>query len=155
MSGAIHVLHHAFFGAIAAVGFGVLFNFGLETLLYCFASGALALAIRTLGLSAGWTLEGASFAAAGAATLLSAGLLRRPLGTLANAVAVAGCIPLVPGAFFAQALMGLFALTASEPAHAEAATIATIGSMLRVVFTLVGIGAGIAIPVHILRRREF
>jgi uncharacterized membrane protein YjjB (DUF3815 family) len=151
---ALHLLHQALFGAIAAAGFGVLFNFGPGSLGWCCASGALALAVRTLGLSAGWSLEAASFAAAAMVTSCAAGLPRRVLGTRAGAVAVAGCIPMVPGAFFAQALLGLFALTSPLGSPPEATVVATVVSTLRVVFTLAGIGAGIAVPLQLLRHRE-
>src|SRR5208283_476871 len=62
----LHVLHQALFGAVAASGFGVLFNFGWRDLRWCATSGALALTIRTLGQNAGWSLEAATFAAAAA-----------------------------------------------------------------------------------------
>ncbi|CAH2601189.1 ThrE_2 domain-containing protein [Rhodovastum atsumiense] len=151
----VYVLHQAAFGAIAAAGFGVLFNFRPVSLAWCAASGAAALAVRTLGLQVGWSLEAASFTAASTVTVAAVALLRQDRGPSASAVAVAGCIPMVPGAFFAQALLGLFALTAPQGAPEGPTVVATLASMLRVVFTLAGIGAGIAIPLHILRRREF
>jgi len=93
-----HALYQAGLGALAAAGFGVLFNAAPRPLAFCAAGGALALALRTLLLDRGWSLEAASFAAAMAVTLLAAGALRRWLGSGAAAVAVAACIPMVPGA---------------------------------------------------------
>jgi uncharacterized membrane protein YjjB (DUF3815 family) len=151
--GIFHVLHQAGFGGVAATGFGVLFNYGPRSLAWCFASGAVALAVRTLGLDSGMRLEAASFCAAVAVTVFAAGLLRRPLGTRAGEVAVAGCIPMVPGAFMAQALLGLFAMTATQ-GPPEQAAVATLASLLRVVFTLAAIGAGIAIPLRLLSKQE-
>jgi hypothetical protein len=58
------LLHQTICGAIAAAGFGVLFNIGFRSLPWCAASGALALAVRTYCLGLGWNLEAASFAAA-------------------------------------------------------------------------------------------
>jgi uncharacterized membrane protein YjjB (DUF3815 family) len=149
----LHVLHQAGFGGVAATGFGVLFNYGPRSLAWCFASGAVALAVRTLGLDSGMRLEAASFCAAVAVTVFAAGLLRRPLGTRAGEVAVDGCIPMVPGAFMAQALLGLFAMTATQGPQEQAA-VATLASLLRVVFTLAAIGAGIAIPLRLLSKQE-
>jgi len=57
-------LHQAACGAIAAAGFGVLFNVARRLLPWCAATGALALAARTCLLEVGWSLEAASFAAA-------------------------------------------------------------------------------------------
>lgn len=62
---ALHLLHQAFFGGVAAAGFGVLFNCPPRLLGLCFAYGALALAVRTAGYElAGLSLPTASFAAA-------------------------------------------------------------------------------------------
>jgi len=59
----LHVLHQALFGAVAASGFGVLFNFDWRDLRWCATSGALALTTRTIAQDAGWSLEAATFAA--------------------------------------------------------------------------------------------
>lgn len=150
-----HPFAQALFGALAAAGFGVLFNAAPRALAFCAAGGAVTLAVRTLLQDAGWSLEAASFAASLTVTLLAAGALRRWLGSAATAIAVASCIPLVPGAFFVRALLGLFALTAPDATVTVTSLAATIIAMLRVVFTLGGIGAGIAIPLTVLRPREF
>jgi len=146
----LHVLHQALFGAVAASGFGVLFNFGWRDLPWCAASGALALATRTLGQDAGWSLEAATFAAA-AAVGCGGRLLRARLGIANNALAVAGCIPMVPGFFAAQAIFGLFALTASHPDNPGKLAVTTMEFALRVIFTAGAIGAGLSIVTHILR----
>jgi uncharacterized membrane protein YjjB (DUF3815 family) len=150
-----YVAQQAAFGSIAAAGFGVLFNFGRTALLWCAASGALALAVRTLALNAGWNLEAASLVASAAVTACAVGLLRRQLGTSAPAVAVAGCIPMIPGAFFAQALLKMFELTHAHPVDPEALLVTSIISALHVVFTVFAIGAGVALLIHLLRGREF
>jgi uncharacterized membrane protein YjjB (DUF3815 family) len=149
-----HILHQALFGAIAAAGFGVLFNFGARTLVWCAGMGMLALAVRTTGQSAGWGLEVASFVAALTTSGVVFIVLRR-LGAASNAIALAGCIPMVPGAFFNQALLGFLALSAPEPQHADVTIIQSIQAMLHVVFTLGAIGAGLAIPSHIVRHDGF
>jgi uncharacterized membrane protein YjjB (DUF3815 family) len=58
------LLHNTVCGGLAAAGFGVLFNISFRGLPWCAASGALALALRTIALGAGWRLEAASFVAA-------------------------------------------------------------------------------------------
>lgn len=149
-----HLLHQALFGALAAAGFGVLFNFGFRALPWCAAAGALALAVRTIGQDLAWSLEGASFAAA-IVTSCSVSLLRKQLGPACNAVALAGCIPMVPGAFFGQALLGFLSVTAPNLVNAEATLIVAVQSLLRVIFTLGAIGAGLLIPAHLLRNQDF
>jgi uncharacterized membrane protein YjjB (DUF3815 family) len=147
----LHVLHQALFGAVAASGFGVLFNFGWRDLRWCAASGALALTTRTIAQDAGWSLEAATFAAA-AAVGFGGRLLRARLGSASNALAVAGCIPMVPGFFAAQAIFGLFALTAPQPGNPGKLALTTMEFVLRVIFTAGAIGAGLSIATHIVRR---
>jgi uncharacterized membrane protein YjjB (DUF3815 family) len=148
------LLHQALFGALAAAGFGVLFNFGFRALPWCAAAGALALAVRTVGQDLAWSLEGASFAAA-IVTSCSVSMLRKQLGPACNAVALAGCIPMVPGAFFGQALLGFLSVTAPNLIDAEATLILAVQALLRVIFTLGAIGAGLLIPAHLLRNQDF
>lgn len=147
-----HLLHQTVFGGIAAAGFGVLFNIGWRALPWCAASGALALAVRTVGLDAGWSLEAASFAAA-----LAVGggvqLLQTRVGISRNALDVAGCIPMVPGGFAAKAILGLFALTAPHPHAAHDTLLMAVQYSLRVTFTIGAIGTGLAIPTLLLRVR--
>jgi len=147
----LHLLNQALFGAVAASGFGVLFNFGWRDLRWCAASGALALTARTIAQDAGWSLEAATFAAA-AAVGCGGRLLRAHLGIANNALAVAGCIPMVPGFFAAQAIFGLFALTAPHPDNPSKLAVTTMEFALRVIFTAGAIGAGLSIVTHISRR---
>jgi uncharacterized membrane protein YjjB (DUF3815 family) len=154
MIDSLHLLHQAFFGAAAAAGFGVLFNFGRPALVWCAVAGAIALAVRTLGQDLGGSLEAASFAAALVTTIVL-WVLRRWLGVAAHAVALTGCIPMVPGAFFGQAILGMFAVTAPHAQHADVTILMAMEYTLRVVFTVTAIGAGLAIPSHLLRSRDF
>jgi len=150
----LDVAHQGAFGALAAWGFGVLFNFDGRSLVWCSALGALALGVRTVALAGGWSLEAASFVAALAAGGAVA-LTSRRRGEGADVIALAGCIPMVPGAFFGKAILGLFAVTAPAPAHAEETAIFAIVAMARVILTLGAIGAGLAIPTQMTRHRGF
>jgi uncharacterized membrane protein YjjB (DUF3815 family) len=149
-----YLAHQAAFGALAAVGFGVLFNFGWRGMPWVAITGATALAVRTLGLDAGWSLEAATFVAA-AATGVVVRILRIRLGMQSNALAVAGCIPMVPGAFAAQTIFGLFALTSPHSADRSAEATTVVEFLLRVSFTVGAIGAGLAIVGHILKSDDF
>lgn len=148
------LFHQTVCGAIAAVGFGVLFNIARAELWWCALTGALALLVRTICLTAGWSLEAASFLAA-----LVVGsfvqVLRIRLNRSENALDVAGCIPMVPGSFAAKAILGLFALTVPNPLGADQTQtlVAAVGNTLRVTFTIGAIGTGLAIPTLLLRVR--
>jgi len=152
---ALRLLQPTLCGAVAAAGFGVLFNIGFRSLPWCAVSGALALAVRT-GCLEGlhWNLEAASFAAAltvGAAVQV----LRARTEISQNALDVVGCIPMVPGSFAAKAILGLFALTAADtnPVHATETLTTALQYTVRVMFTIGAIGTGLAIPTLLLRVR--
>lgn len=147
------LLHHTACGGVAAIGFGVLFNIGPRALLWCGASGALALAVRTTGLQLGWSLEAASFSAA-LAVGSAVQILQERIGVSRNTLDVAGCIPMVPGGFAAKAILGLFALTASSPQAPDQTLLQSVGGALRVMFTIGAMGTGLAIPSLLLRVRR-
>lgn len=146
------LLHQTACGAVAAAGFGVLFNVRLRGLGWCAASGAVALLVRTLCLQGGWSLEAASFAAA-LAVGFAVHFVQLKRGVSQTALDVAGCIPMVPGSFAAKAILGLFSLTVAQPAAAAAGEtlITAVEYTLRVMFTIGAIGTGLAIPSLLLR----
>lgn len=149
----IKIIHQTLCGGIAAVGFAVLFNIGFRLLPWCAASGALALAMRTVCLNSGWSLEAASFAAALAVGFAVQLLQRSRAAVSQTALDVAGCIPMVPGSFAAKGILGLFSLTSSNLVGADQTLITAVQYTLRVTFTIGAIGTGLAIPNLLLRVR--
>lgn len=148
----IQLLHHTACGSIAAVGFAVVFNVTSRGLPWCAAAGALALAVRTVALDSGLRLEGSSFLAA-IAVGGAVQLLQTRFQTTGNAFAVCGCIPLVPGALAARAILGLVAATATNPAAPGATLVTAIQDSLRVILTIGAVGTGVAIPTLLSLRR--
>jgi uncharacterized membrane protein YjjB (DUF3815 family) len=146
------ILHQTLFGGVAAVGFGVLFNMSRRHLLWCGIAGGLALAVRTVGLQLGGSLEAASFAAALAVGSVVQ-MCQEHIGVSRNTLDVAGCIPMVPGGFAAKAILGLFALTAPVPVEPDQTLILSVEYFLRVTFTIGAIGTGLAIPSLLLKVR--
>jgi uncharacterized membrane protein YjjB (DUF3815 family) len=137
-------------GAVAAAGFGVLFNIGFRNLPRCAVVGAVALAVRTGCLEAGWNLEAASFAAA-----LTVGVVVQVLRARSdrsfNTLDVVGCIPMVPGSFAAKAILGMFALTSTNSVDDAETLMTAMQFTLRVLFIVGAIGTGLAIPTFLLR----
>jgi uncharacterized membrane protein YjjB (DUF3815 family) len=150
MMDTIQVLHQTAFGGLAAMGFGVLFNIGPRALFWCGASGALALGVRTVGLQLGGSLEAASFTAA-LAVGSAVQVFQERIAVSRNTLDVAGCIPMIPGAFASKAILGLFALTETAPQAANQTLILSVENALRVMFTVGAIGTGLAIPTLLLR----
>lgn len=142
---AYHLLHQAFFGGIAAAGFGVLFNCPPRLLWLGFASGALALAVRTTGQDLGLGLPAASFVAALLVALFNR-ILEQPDSPRGSVLAVVGCISMIPGSLAAKGLMNLFELMRKTPSDGFLATTAAVENLMLVAFTLVGIGTALAIP---------
>ena len=148
----IFLSHQTFFGAVAAAGFGVLFNVPFRQLAWCAASGAVALSVRTLSQNFGASLVGASFAAAllvGVAAHLRWGRTE----TSQDVLGVVGCIPLVPGSLAAKALLALFALTRTPVVGDPQVLFDAVQGTLRVMFTIGAIGTGLVIPMLATRGR--
>jgi uncharacterized membrane protein YjjB (DUF3815 family) len=110
MNESLHIIHQAIFGGIAAAGFGVLFNYPRHWLPMSFASGMLALTVRTLALDFGCPLPVASFYAASAVSL-GVELLRSWPNLTRGVLAVVGCIPMVPGSLASKAVIDLFSIS--------------------------------------------
>jgi uncharacterized membrane protein YjjB (DUF3815 family) len=144
--------HQTLFGAIAAAGFGVLFNVSFRLLPWCAITGALALGVRTACMELGWTLVGASFTAA-----LVVGIVVQLMGLRTEVsqdiFGVAGCIPMVPGSIAAKAIMGLFAFTTASVVRDSQPLVTALQYALRVMFTVGAIGTGLAIPTFLTRVR--
>jgi uncharacterized membrane protein YjjB (DUF3815 family) len=76
------------------------------------------------------------------------------LGLGTNALAAAGCIPMVPGLFAAQGILGLYALTAPRPNDPAGTLVTSMEFTLRVIFTIGAIGTGLSIATYILPSRD-
>jgi uncharacterized membrane protein YjjB (DUF3815 family) len=120
---------------------------------WCAASGALALALRTVALGEGWSLEAASFVAA-MAVGVAVQLLPSSIGISRNALHVVGCIPMIPGAFAAKAILGPLAITTQHSITTNETLIAAMDNTLRVTLTMGALGTGVAVPTILLRARK-
>lgn len=146
------LLQQTLYGAVAAAGFGMLFNVGIRRLPWCAGSGALALAIRTYCTGLGWSLVGASFTAA-LAVGAAAQLIRWRMEISPTALDVVGCIPMVPGSLAAKAILGLFAAASKTAIEDAGVLMMALQYTLNVAFVTCAIGTGLAIPTLLLRVR--
>jgi len=128
----------------------VLFNTAFRALPWCAASGAFALAVRTIALSRDWSLEAASFFAALALGFV-AFVVPCPAGLSRAVLDVAGCIPLIPGALATKAILSLFAIATKPYGTEQDIVVTAITTSLHVLFTLGALGTGLAIPMLLLR----
>jgi uncharacterized membrane protein YjjB (DUF3815 family) len=140
-----------FWSGLAAVGFAVLFNVPRRLLLGCFFAGATGHFIRTVLAISGSSLEFGTLVGAMAVGFLSV-LLANRYDVPASLFAVTGAIPLVPGVFAYQTIVGLLNATAASPDQTvEILAVAAINGV-RTGLILSAIAFGIAAPTLLFRR---
>lgn len=141
----LHWINQTVFGGIAAAGFGVLFNCPPRLIAMCFGCGALALAVRTIGLDIGLSLPVASFIAALFLSVVDRTWLR--VQSLRGSVmAVVGCIPMVPGSLAARALKNLFLLFHAAPDKGMLPLTIALENLVIMASTFAAIGTALALP---------
>lgn len=141
----LHILHQAFFGGVAAIGFAVLFNCRPQMLAFGFGAGFLSLGMRTILLDHGFTLPAASFFAALVAAIIDR-LWKDTPSPRGSLLAFIGSIPMIPGGAAARVLLGLFVVLGSGPAEAVKGIAAIGENMITIIFTLAAIGTALALP---------
>lgn len=143
------LIDDAFFSAIAAVGFSLIFNVPQRLLFLCAMGGALAHSTRTLLLLSGGSIVISSFIAAALVGWIGVYwsrkyLVPRPVFT------VASIIPMIPGTYAFQAMMSLFSL------HQYGYTPELVASLLEngltMTFILMAISFGLALPSVVIYR---
>lgn len=146
----IHVIHYGLFGALASLGFAVLFNVPKHTLLGCALSGGIAISIRTLLMSYGVSIEFATLA--GATSVGFCGFyFKHRWHVPAPIFTVTGSIPMVPGTFAFKAMIGLVTI-AVEPNVSPEVQAETLKNLIQTGLVLGAIGLGIAAPSLMFQR---
>ncbi|AXQ13361.1 threonine/serine exporter family protein [Shewanella algae] len=138
------LLNDAFFSAIPAMGFAMLFNVPRRYLLYCALAGAIGHSSRTLMLQFGLPIEWATFAAAGIIGMVTIAFAKRHLAP-PLLYAVAAIIPMIPGSYAYNTVIALVQLTAQSQLSTELwEQVVTNG--LKTVFILGALSVGLAMP---------
>ena len=144
MSLLLTLLNDAFFSAIPAVGFAMVFNVPKRYLPYCALAGALGHSARTLMLHFGLPIEWATFVAAGIVGMITIGFAKRHLAPPLM-YAVAAIIPMIPGTYAFNTVIALVQLTAQSQVSPEL-TGQVISNGLKTVFILGALSVGLAMP---------
>ena len=145
------VLHDVIWSGVAALGFAILFNVPKRLLLGCFVCGALGHTLRTLLVNTGASVEFGSLVGAAADGFLSVYLSKR-YNVPASIFAVTGAIPLVPGVFAYQTIVGLLDATAAASDQSGSLLVAAAINGVRTGLILSAIAFGIAAPTLLFRR---
>ena len=142
----------AFFAAIPAVGFAMLFNVPPRLLGYCALAGAMAHAGRFLLLQMGVSLELATFAVSvmiGSLAIYWSGRKAVPQ----QCFSVPAVIPMIPGKFIFAAMIGMVEVNLAE--HTSPADLAAVAqSALKGTAILAALAAGVALPQMVMSRRK-
>ncbi len=146
------VVQDAIWSGIAALGFSLLFNVPVRTLPGCVAAGALGHALRTLLMQFGVGMEAGTLIAATAVGFLSLRFAQH-WHTPPTIYAVAGAIPMVPGVFAFEAMMGLLRI-ATQPSPDLGVLTEAIVSAVKTGLILAAIAGGITMPGLLFRRHK-
>lgn len=136
---------------LAAMGFAVLFNVPRRLLFGSFCAGAIGHLLRTALALSGSSLEIATLVGAAAVGFLSVYLADHH-NVPASLFAVTGVIPLVPGVFAYQTIIGLLSATAAAPDQSVALLADAAINGVRTALILSAIALGIAAPTLLFRR---
>lgn len=142
--------------AIAALGFAFVFNVPRRALWGCALGGALGHLLRTLSVWQGANLIPATLVGAVAIGILGEVLSRR-WRMPGMVITVSSAIPLVPGSFAFQAMIGLLLVAgtdASSPLLLQARLVEAGVNLITTGLILGAIALGIAAPSFILNRRR-
>lgn len=148
----LNIFFDAVWSGLAALGFAVLFNVPRDLLVRCAVAGALGHSARALlmvfGLSTEWgTLAGATLV--GAFAWIQSAQMNAP----AAIFGICGGIPMVPGVFAYQTMIGVLRIaTATDPDLSAALLVEASTNAIRTALILGAIAIGIAAPTLLFQR---
>jgi uncharacterized membrane protein YjjB (DUF3815 family) len=140
----------AFWSGMASLGFAILFNVPVRTLLACALCGASGYATRTLLMQFGIGIELATLAGATLIGVLGE-LFARRWHAPAPVFTVPGVIPMIPGTFAYNAMIGLVELASGA---GEAVLLETAVDAIKTLLILASLASGIAAASLIFQRRR-
>jgi uncharacterized membrane protein YjjB (DUF3815 family) len=150
----IEILTKSFAAGVAGVGFAILFNVPLRTLLPIGFISALGGLVKFGAMFFGVGIVFASFLAAIIIGLLSIGMAFQkdspPLVFYIPSV-----IPMVPGFFIYKMMLGIMSLTRVNDTESYLQNlISTVNNGSKAIFILISLGIGVAVPMLITRKES-
>jgi uncharacterized membrane protein YjjB (DUF3815 family) len=127
---------------VASCGFGLFYNSPWRILAISIFSGMIGHGIRYLCLHAGLSLETATFIAClpiGVLSGLAVSKIRIPFA----AVAFAGAVPMMPGAFLYQAITGALAIAQTGDTATQVLVAGTLANVYRSAFVVGAMAVGL------------
>jgi uncharacterized membrane protein YjjB (DUF3815 family) len=149
----ITILVKAFWCGWGAVGFGILFNVPVRTLIAIWICGALGGFLKFNLLMLGAGVVSASFAGA-----LAIGISSIPTAHFRHAqpmiFAIPSVIPLIPGVFAYRTMLGLIKLTGAIGPDYQLIISDTINNGAKTLFIIMSLAMGVAVPMHLMRKES-
>jgi uncharacterized membrane protein YjjB (DUF3815 family) len=139
------LLQDAFWSALAAMGFAVLFNVPARTLPGCAIGGALGHASRTLLMQLGMDIELSTLFGAFLIGVLGIIFSRRWQVPM-TIFTVSAAVTLVPGGFAYRTMIGIIELSTADPSTTSEMLLTTVINGIKTGLILGAIAAGIAAP---------
>ncbi len=136
---------------VAALGFAILFNVPRRFLLGCFLCGAAGHTLRIILVNSGASVEFSTLVGAAAVGFLSVYLSNR-YSVPSLIFTVTGAIPLVPGVFAYQTIVGLLSVTSASDTQSVDLLVTAGINGVRTTIILCAIAFGIAAPMLLFRR---
>lgn len=149
------VLRDMVWSGVAALGFAMLFNVPVRTLLACALGGAVGHIIRTLLMKWGVSIEAATLAGAIVVGFLGE-LFARYWHAPAPVFTVPAVIPMVPGTFAYRTMIGILELSATTTGvgMSDALLVETAINASKTLLILIAIAIGIAAPALLAFHRQ-
>lgn len=150
----LFVLADAFWSSLAAMGFALLFNVPKRALIYCMIGGAIGHAVRTLLMSQfGLGIELATLIGATSIGFWGKWCALR-LKMPSMIFAISAVIPMVPGVFAYQTMIGLLGVTTVS--NTEAGDVLVQASMngIKTGLILAALASGIVAPSLFFQRER-
>lgn len=141
------------YAAIAAVGFGMLFNIPLRLVIVCGLVGGVGHGVRyILNTEMDYSLELATLVGA---TVIGAAsyYLGRYYKVPQSIFAIAAVIPMIPGTFAYRTMIGAAALVSESGVSPETLLVTSV-TALKTAFILAALAIGVAVPQLLLNRKK-
>jgi uncharacterized membrane protein YjjB (DUF3815 family) len=150
----LEIITKSFWAGIAAIGFAILFNVPRRVIFSIWTLGALGGLIKFSAMNFDIGIVFASFLGATAI-----GIVSIQMAHMRNSpplvFSIPSVIPMVPGVFAYKLMLGMIALTKIENTDDYLKTlIETVNNGSKMMFVLISLGIGVAIPMLITRKES-
>lgn len=147
------LLTDAFWSAVAALGFAILFNIPQRSLWACTLLGAIGHASRTILVQQGLPIELATLIGAAAIGFLGAFMAHR-FQMPVVVFTIPSAIPLVPGTFAFRTMIGILQLTDQDLLGDALLLTEAATNGIKTGLILAALATGIAAPKLLFQRRK-